>query len=234
MIPDPLGAKEAPLPTVIKAEVLVPLVMELKEAELVMVMVEPEFAKLIPVPAAILRAPCVAFEVPLVENIEGRLEALMVPVIPVPGTLVAEIVPEPLVVREAPLPTTIAAEMLVPLLKEVKDGVATVFVMVWFGKLPEMLIPVPATKAGDEVPVPPFAIGTMAEEANEVATMVPEPLVAKEEPVPTTIAAEMLVPEITPAKERGPLVELIVTLDPEFTKLTLEPAMRFKAPWVPL
>lgn len=148
--------------------------------------------------AAIVPDPLVVREAPV--PMTNAAEVLVELVIPEKGTLVAVIVPEPLVVREAPVPTTIPAEVLVPLVIALKVGAEPVFVMVWFGKLPVMLIPVPATKAGDEVPVPPFAIGTMVEEASEVATMVPVPLVAKEAPVPTNIAAEVLVPEVIPEK----------------------------------
>jgi hypothetical protein len=130
IVPVPEAAKLAPVPTTIAAEVFVPLVKPLKAAEVepvfVMVTVEPLFAKLMPVPAAIFREPCVAFAVPFVENREGRREALSVPeemfealvvsvvaevakpdtcaagrlpVTPLAGTLVAAIKPEPLVVR---------------------------------------------------------------------------------------------------------------------------------------
>jgi hypothetical protein len=56
----------------------------------------------------------------------GRL-----PVMPLAGTFVAVMLPEPLVVREAPLPTVIAAVVLVPEVSPEKAvEVEPVFVMV--------------------------------------------------------------------------------------------------------
>ena len=61
IVPLPLVAKEAPVPTVIAAEVFVPLVIAPKAADVepvfVMVTPEPEFESEIPVPAMIFRAP---------------------------------------------------------------------------------------------------------------------------------------------------------------------------------
>ena len=104
------------------------------------------------VPAMRFKAPCVAFAVPFVENIEGRLEELMVPVIPVAGTEVAVMVPVPLVAKEAPLPTTIAEVVLVPDVIPLKaTEVVPVAAMVIEAIPPDkplfvIVIPVPAVK----------------------------------------------------------------------------------------
>jgi hypothetical protein len=82
--------------------------------EALIVTPNPLFVNVTLVPAMRFRAPWVAFANPLVLNIEGKLPALMVPIIPVAGTDVAEIVPLPATPREAPVPTAMFAVVLVP------------------------------------------------------------------------------------------------------------------------
>ena len=174
----------------------------------------------------------------------------MLPVMPEAGTDVAAIVPLPEVPSEAPVPTNMAAEVFVPLVIAPKAAdVEPVFVMVMLPAPFVIEIPVPAISvelvkpvplpinkapdAGATVkPVPPWftaMVPEIPEAGTDVAAIVPLPLVFIVAPEPTVIVAEVFVPVARALKFVEPEAEaLMVTEPPEFVKVTLLPATKFK------
>lgn len=129
---------------------------------------------------------------------EARAVATPVPrpVMPPTGTAVAAIVPEPVAASDDPLPTSIAAAVLVPLVRAENAGDAP---LPQAEPLARQIAPVPETDAARAVatPVPSPLIPLSGA---DVAPMVPEPLTARVPPEPTTMAAVVFVPLVIALK----------------------------------
>ena len=71
-------------------------------------------------------------------------------------------VPDPLTPKLAPVPTTMAALVLVLVVmpEKARDEVEAAVIVI-AGQVPERVMLVPAIKAGVAVPLPPFATATM-------------------------------------------------------------------------
>jgi hypothetical protein len=194
IVPDPLVARLAPVPTTIAALELVLALSPENGAAVAVIVPLPDVAKLAPVPTTIAA-------VVLVDPVSA-LNAVLPPdpqADPVPDNT-----PEVLTCKHCVLPVTKLKVTPVVKLGEVPNTSAPVPVspvtadakLALDGVAKNVAIPVP----NPEIPASGAA----------VAVIVPEPVAPREEPVPTSIAAVVLVLAVSP--ENGAAVAVIVPL----------------------
>lgn len=119
------------------------------------------------------------------------------PLIPASGAAVAVSVPLPDAPSDAPVPTSMAAVVFVPLVSALNaPEPPTAWQPVEF---PFARIPVGALPALQ-------GVGSAASAAAVVAAIVPEPDAASDAPVPTTMAAVVFVPEVSALNAVAPLL----------------------------
>lgn len=108
------------------------------------------------------------------------------PVSPAHGAAVAVIVPEPVTSRVAPLPTTIAAVVFVPLVR-LPNALEPPLTACQVAVVPDVATGANPTEGVPVTVTPPIA----------VALLVPLPATVRLEPLPSTIDAEVLVDPVS-------------------------------------